>query len=75
MSTIVTKNTQYTVRPDTMDTVTINQLNNEEGVIVWDKDLGVLKRNNGEGWDTILASNVDAETLNLRWLIKVLMAL
>lgn len=63
MSTIVTKNTQYTVRPDTMDTATINQLNNEEGVIVWDKDLGVLKRNNGEGWDTILASNVDAETL------------
>ena len=58
------KNTQFTVRPDVLDTNTINALNNELGVIVYDKDAGVLKRNNGAGWDSILASAVDAETLS-----------
>jgi len=57
------KNTQFTVRPDVLDTSTISALNHEEGVIVWDKEEGVLKRNNGTEWDTILASTVDAETL------------
>ena len=53
MTTIVTKNTQFTVRPDVVNTATINNFNNEEGVIVYDKETQKLMTNNGSGWSTL----------------------
>ena len=61
---IIVKNTQYTVRPDVLDTETINQLNLEQGVIVYDKETNQLKTNDGSQWKSI---GHDEETLRAKF--------
>jgi len=51
------KNTQFTVRPDVLDTSTISALNHEEGVIVWDKDIKKLMNNTGSGWNPLFSGS------------------
>ena len=58
------KNTQFTVRPDVLDTNTINNLNLEDGVIVYDKTSGELKTNDGAEWKSI---GHDEETLRAKF--------
>jgi len=60
----VRKNTQYTTRPDVLDTATIDTLNHEEGVIVYDKETKELKTNDGSAWKSI---GHDEETLRAKF--------
>ena len=50
------KNTSYQVRPDKHTTKAINELNPEDGVIVFDKDTNKNKYHNGTDWVEIADS-------------------